>query len=57
MTKELEALERALATLEMFFQSIVFNNQDEATALRNRLMRIERRVRALTELCTPEDQS
>lgn len=55
LSKELIALESAITELEMLFQSLVFPSEEEAKAIRNRLMRAERRVRALTELSSPED--
>ena len=55
MLNELLALEQAVATLESLFQSLVFENEEQAKAVRNRLMAAERRLGRLTVMCSPED--
>lgn len=55
MHQTIEALESAIATLETYFQSIVFDTEAQASAVARRLRRAETRLNALTFLCTPED--
>ena len=55
MLNELLALEQAIATLEALFQSLIFENEEQAKAVRNRLMTAERRLGHLTVMCSPED--
>lgn len=55
MNNELVALESAIATLEMLFQSIEFSNEEDARRVSIRLYRTAKRLFALAEQSSPED--
>jgi hypothetical protein len=51
MHQTIEALESAIATLETYFQSIEFVNEEQAAVVSRRLLRAEARLNALTFTC------
>jgi hypothetical protein len=56
MTRQLTELEDAIASLEIYIQTVQFSSDEDARRVSIRLYRSAKRIFALAEQASPQDQ-